>query len=68
MGDVWSSEYTDSTKFYQVHRLSTEKESGLVRSSKSLNEKLATVLLDLPIEGDPLAKHAQRSQQDTKGI
>lgn len=52
----------------EVHKLPTNKERGLERSSKSLNEKLATVLLDSHSgDDDPLAKHAQKSQQETRG-
>ncbi|XP_027348750.1 filament-like plant protein 7 isoform X2 [Abrus precatorius] len=35
----------------EVHNLTTDKETGLERSSISLNEKLATVLLASPVEG-----------------
>nr|KYP45575.1 Filament-like plant protein 7 [Cajanus cajan] len=37
------------------------------RSSKSLNEKLATVLLDSHSGDDPLAKHVQKPQQEIRG-
>ncbi|XP_020236618.1 filament-like plant protein 7 isoform X2 [Cajanus cajan] len=44
-----------------------EEEDGLERSSKSLNEKLATVLLDSHSGDDPLAKHVQKPQQEIRG-
>jgi len=54
--------------FFQAHKLPTNKETGLERSSKSLNEKLATVLLDSHSGDDPLAKQAQKPQQEIRGI
>lgn len=51
----------------EVYKLPLTKESGSERSSKSLNEKLATVLLDSHSGDDPLAKHVQKSQQEIKG-
>lgn len=51
----------------EVHKHPTNKESGLERSSKGLNEKLATVLLDSHSGDDPLAKHAQKCQQEIRG-
>ncbi|KAK7362609.1 hypothetical protein VNO77_04727 [Canavalia gladiata] len=51
----------------EVHKLPTDKETGLERSSKSLNEKLATVLLDSHSGDDPLAKHAQKFPQEIEG-
>jgi len=59
---------TDSNIFFQVHKLPITKESGSERSSISLNEKLATVLLDSHSGDDPLAKHDQKSQQEIRGI
>ncbi|XP_068462639.1 filament-like plant protein 7 isoform X2 [Phaseolus vulgaris] len=50
----------------EVYKLPLTKESGSERSSKSLNEKLATVLLDSHSGDDPLAKHVQKSQQEIK--
>ncbi|XP_061367902.1 filament-like plant protein 7 [Gastrolobium bilobum] len=52
----------------EVHKLPKDKETGSERSSKSLNEKLATVLLDSHAEHDPLAKHAQMSQQEIREV
>lgn len=54
--------------FFQAHKLPTNKETGLERSSKSLNEKLATVLLDSHSGDDSLEKDAQKSQQEIRGI
>ncbi|RZC24326.1 filament-like plant protein 7 isoform X1 [Glycine soja] len=51
----------------EAHKLPTNKETGLERSSKSLNEKLATVLLDSHSGDDPLAKQAQKPQQEIRG-
>lgn len=51
----------------EVHKLSTDKETGFGKSSKSLNEKLATVLLDCHAGDDPSSKHAQKSQQEIRG-
>ncbi|KAK7400773.1 hypothetical protein VNO78_12079 [Psophocarpus tetragonolobus] len=51
----------------EVHKLPTNKETGLEKSSKSLNEKLATVLLDSHSGDDSSAKKGQKSQQEIKG-
>ncbi|CAJ1939503.1 unnamed protein product [Sphenostylis stenocarpa] len=51
----------------EIHKLPTTKESGLERSSQNLNKKLATVLLDSHSGDDPLSKHDQKSQTETKG-
>ncbi|TKY59066.1 Filament plant protein 7 [Spatholobus suberectus] len=51
----------------EVHKLPANKETGLERSSKSLNEKLATVLLDSYSGDDPLVIHVQKSQQEIRG-
>ncbi|KAK7319892.1 hypothetical protein RJT34_04620 [Clitoria ternatea] len=53
----------------EVHKRPTDDKetTGLERSSKSLNEKLATVLLDSHSGDDPLVKHNQKSQQDIIG-
>ncbi|KOM52053.1 hypothetical protein LR48_Vigan09g071200 [Vigna angularis] len=50
----------------EVHKLPVTKESGSERSSISLNEKLATVLLDSHSGDDPSAKHDQKSQQEMR--
>ncbi|XP_014509795.1 filament-like plant protein 7 isoform X2 [Vigna radiata var. radiata] len=50
----------------EVHKLPVTKESGSEGSSMSLNEKLATVLLDSHSRDDPSAKHDQKSQQEMR--
>ncbi|KAK7252024.1 hypothetical protein RIF29_35701 [Crotalaria pallida] len=52
----------------EAHKLPTDKETGSGRSSRrSLNEKLATVLLDCHDGEDPASKLAQKSQQEIRG-
>ncbi|KAL2344792.1 hypothetical protein Fmac_006077 [Flemingia macrophylla] len=51
----------------EAHKLATNKETGLERSLKSLNEKLATVILDSHSGDDPLAKHVHKPQQEIIG-
>ena len=54
--------------FYQARKLPADKEAGLERSSKSLNEKLASVLLDSHGGDDPSAKVASNSHEEVRGI
>ncbi|OIV93296.1 hypothetical protein TanjilG_13123 [Lupinus angustifolius] len=51
----------------EVHELSIDKETGCGRSSRSLNQKSVTILLDCHDEDDPSSKHAQKSQQEIRG-
>ncbi|KAI9123446.1 hypothetical protein K1719_004746 [Acacia pycnantha] len=48
-------------------KLLTHKEAGLEKSSKSLNEKLASVLLDCHNGDNPSTKHSQKSQEGIPG-
>ncbi|KAK4258782.1 hypothetical protein QN277_005192 [Acacia crassicarpa] len=48
-------------------KLLTHEEAGLKKSSKSLNEKLASVLLDCHNADNPSTKHSQKSQEGIPG-
>ncbi|KAE9597277.1 hypothetical protein Lal_00007453 [Lupinus albus] len=50
----------------EVHKFPIDKETGGGRSSRSLNQKSVTVLLDCHDGDDPSSKHAQKSQQEIR--
>ncbi|KAI4295670.1 hypothetical protein L6164_035689 [Bauhinia variegata] len=49
----------------EVHK--TDKQAVLERSSRSLNEKLASVLLDCHVADEPSSKQTQKSQEEITG-
>ncbi|CAL0313568.1 unnamed protein product [Lupinus luteus] len=51
----------------EVHKLPIDKETGCGRSSRSLNRKSVTVLLDCHDGDEPSSKHAQKSQPEIRG-
>lgn len=51
----------------EEHKLPTHEEAGLEKSSKSLNEKLASILLDCHDGDNPPTKHSQKSQEGIPG-